>query len=148
MRGLERRWSRRGGTTRLFRFVGVACVYLFEVDRSAIDVKPDAGGALECGLVLPALMSATTADDRAEFASKWVVCRSPCQRGSRQKVPRLGKRIPNRCHEVPPPLDRVGRGITDFIFVSLWRTRDTLTALGGHPYGRFTTASSSNHSGS
>ena len=79
-------------------------VHLLQVDRAVLDEEPDAGGALERRLVLPALVELVPAGDRAEIAAQRVVGRGLSQRGSPQRVPGLGEGIADRCGEVPPAL--------------------------------------------
>lgn len=107
-------------------------MYLLQVDGAVLDEEPDAGGALECRLVLPALVGPPPAGDGAEFASQRVVGRGLGQRGSRQKVPSFSEGIADRCSEVLPPLGRVGGGIANLVLDPLRRTRDKFAALGGH----------------
>ena len=66
-------------------------MHLLQVYRAVLDEEPDAGGALERWLVLPALADLVPAGDRAEFAAQRVVGWRLGQRGSRQKVPGLSE---------------------------------------------------------
>lgn len=54
----------------LLRFVRVTGVHLLEVDRPVLDEEPDAGGAVERRLVLPALVGLVTAGDRTEITAQ------------------------------------------------------------------------------
>jgi len=116
----------------LLRFVWMAGVHLLEVDRATLDEEPDAGGALQRRLVLPALVGFASAGDGANFASQRVVGRGLGQRASREKVPGFSEGISDRCGEVLPTLGRVGSGIANLVLDFLRRPRDKLAALGGH----------------